>query len=229
MLRSFCIVSCLLFICIASDDDDNSAETCKNGPCILAHLAVPRDGMWFFGPTSRFEGVVIARNLPTSREERFEVFLDGESIATGFVTVGPSSQIPEADVTFQLPPLTPRGHTLRFVVLESGGTSPVSSMETHFEVLEPPRALLSFPQQGQRFSCPDAAGVTLFFTFDLTYDLSADFLEAGAGFLGAAAIVDGQRSTCVLVPLNEYRRTHACAHAGLVRAHTSICARACNR
>ena len=142
---------------------------------------------------------MVARNLPTSADYAFEVFLDEGSIATGMVSIGPSSsQAAESDLNFDLPMLSTRSHTLRFVVYDADKAT-VASSENHFEVLEPPRVLLPFPTQGQRFECSESAGVTIFFTFDLTYELSTDFLEAGAGYLGAAAIVDGRRGVCVFL------------------------------
>jgi hypothetical protein len=191
-----CILAWFLSTWVFAEND--STQTCKRGPCVTAHLAVPRNGAWFFGPSSKFEGVVLVSNLTVKTEYHFEVFLDGISIVNGNVVVAPSTLTSESDVNFDIEMLSATTHTLRFVVYEADKTTQVASSQNKFEVLEPPRVILTFPKQNQRFECPDAAGVTIFFTYDLTYELSADFLEAGAGFLGAAAYVDGRRDTCAL-------------------------------
>ena len=200
MLKHFILLQTFINFMLIETGGTDLDQTCDKNQCVIAHLAVPRDGLWILGPSSRFEGIIIAKGMAISVEHQFEVFLDGSSIAQGFVSVGPSKDVPESDVTFQLPLLSFGSHKLRFVVYSADSSAErntiASESETRFEVVEPPSVLLSFPVEGQRFACSSSDSVSLFFTYDLSYELGPDFLDAGAGFIGAAAIVDGRRDMC---------------------------------
>ena len=86
------------------------------------------------------------------------------------------------------------GHSQHFIdirVHSDGSTGVATEARVTYTVVSPPRVELFFPVHSNHFVCKGP--LTMVFTYSTDYEPSADFLEMGAGFHGAAVAINGTR------------------------------------
>jgi len=180
---------------------------------LVVHVASPMDGRWLFPtqPALRLEAVLLHFGV-TNEELRWKVivsFDDREGI-TGLTVLQPISPsarcldpnaVPpqwrsgcaEHDLTHAVPEwaMAPGQHFIDIRVHNDGSSGVAAETRVAYTVVSPPRVELFFPVHNNRFVCKGP--LTMVFTYDTDYEPSADFLEMGAGFHGAAVAINGTR------------------------------------
>ena len=177
-----------------------------------AYIVSPKDGRWLFRAAGlRFDAVVIHYG-ETDGDLAYdsELYVDGQLYGHDRVFVpkvhaddqclDPSAVLwrsgcTEVDIGVQIPgqALSEGHHRAHLFLRVPGDRSPLIHVSASFDVVSPPRVEVSFPSQDQNFACDGP--LTLIFSHSTDYEPTADFLERGAGFHGAALLVNETRGT----------------------------------
>jgi hypothetical protein len=176
----------------------------------VAYIVSPNDGRWLFsgaGLVGVLEAVVIHYGV-TDEALVYDAVLsiDGQvlmqqrlylpTIRAGDQCLDPSvtrwrTGCREVDIVFDLPShaLSKGSHRAHLHLHAPGDpTTTVQVVTASYHVVTPPKVKLSFPWDGQHFAC--GGPLTLIFGYSTNYEPTRDFLERGAGFHGAALIVN---------------------------------------
>lgn len=169
--------------------EDSVDETCAR-----THIESPRTGFWHFR-VAQFSGTIATASREEEQDYNFVVRLDGNQIASGSSHMDPNSL--DSDIQFAFPPISYGPHTVTFEARAASNPNVVLRTTSSFHCVQPPHVLLSFPVDGQRFVCVDSK-LVMIFLLETDFELDAEFFERGAGFLGAAAILNNQRGAITI-------------------------------
>ena len=222
MLRTALVVAALLQLqagLAASSRTTGESRDSDSPPAgTVAYIVSPIDGRWLFRTACivgvshyslRFEAVVIHYGV-TDKALVYDAVLsiDGQvfmqqrlyfpKIRAGDQCLDPlavrwRTACGEVDIRFDLPShaLSEGPHRAHLHLNAVDPTTTVQVVTASYHVVTPPKVELSFPWDGQHFAC--GGPLTLIFAYSTDYEQTPHFLERGAGFHGAALLVNQTR------------------------------------